>query len=176
MSPYRIPRYRVSPRRGESKETFDARVRVSVFPNFPVGMAGDWFYSHTTGGWQHAVDYQLWRREIVELTVLRENLPLADCQDQLAGNIRLYMKDEQRRSDRLLDVYNYLLTHGTWPVPPTFADLTSPLIFPLHCYNAFKQGGSPWRLLEGHHRVGCFWFAKESGIPLKEEHRIWMVR
>lgn len=153
----------------ESDDEYIKRLRI-LLPNFPPQVISDWIVCHGSSafkehGW---FDFRLFRFELSKRPthfflndVLTSNEPA--IQDWALAI----------KTNRQFQEYNlgsYMITNGTWPVPPLVLDNPTDLIDP--------RGDTLGRyhLLEGHHRLAYLkGLAMEPATANRREHSVWWV-
>lgn len=156
----------------EPEEDYVRRISGAL-PNLPADVIGQWLYEH----WDDADNYRHVLGGWARLSVALESAPTAEMQGTHLGNDH-YIRGVQPffenggDDERYRRIKTFFQEHGTWPRPVIFLhnDPPSSTCSDPTCW------GRPLHLVQGHHRMAAFLLYRETGRPLAERHKFWLLR
>lgn len=155
----------------EADSLYQRRLQA-LLPNFPPPVIEDWILRHGDAafelfGW---LDYRRFYFEAYQrLTTFLQHEVRTDNEAAVECWSKLLREDESFR--RQSELGSYMLSRGTWPIPPILLDNSDGLVDP--------QGKPLGRhhLLEGHHRLAYLRsLAMPPAIETRPLHKVWSVR
>lgn len=147
-----------------------ARVGPQV-PFIPANVLSQWIYRHWRGfesNWSfidlasHSFECEHWSTARVLADIDSRHMEVIDRWGELLRHNRYV-----RRSW----LGEKMLTLGTWTEPIIVLD---PALVPQYPDGQPLPG--PYCLLEGHHRLGYLRSMAQDGLPLQEQHQVWVCR
>jgi hypothetical protein len=164
-----MPRLNGSDACVETIPDYCSRFRAT-FPNFPAEVVAQWFFEHNDALHQNSwLEYEVLEFELVRFPL---ELLLSDC-FRCNPFVEQFCEHLANRVEnpRIMRITDHFRATGTWPTPPI-------VLRNIDGEHSFPWGmpcGSPYHLLEGHHRFAAL-VTICAMEKVQRQHSVWLAR